>query len=100
MRRPPTASGRGSFRRDDALRRSASEIGGPTTGTLLSPRPAPGGPFPTGEARVLSERSPIHGRLAALAALALTASLLGACGDDGGPPMLTWYVNPDNGGQG
>lgn len=32
--------------------------------------------------------------------LALAAGLLAACGgDDGGPPTLTWYINPDNGGQ-
>ncbi|MFD0539461.1 extracellular solute-binding protein [Actinomadura luteofluorescens] len=32
-------------------------------------------------------------------ALALLAGGLTACGDDGGTPKLTWYVNPDNGGQ-
>ncbi|KHD75397.1 ABC transporter substrate-binding protein [Actinoplanes utahensis] len=37
---------------------------------------------------------------AALAALTLSASLLAACGEDGGPPTITWYINPDNGGQG
>ena len=35
---------------------------------------------------------------AALAVVLLGAGLA-ACGDDGGPPELTWYVNPDNGGQ-
>ncbi|GAA4606445.1 multiple sugar transport system substrate-binding protein [Actinoplanes octamycinicus] len=39
-------------------------------------------------------------RLAAFAALTLSVSLLTACGDDSGPPTLTWYINPDNGGQG
>ncbi|BCJ39419.1 ABC transporter substrate-binding protein [Actinoplanes ianthinogenes] len=39
-------------------------------------------------------------RLAAFAALMLSASLLAGCGEDSGPPMLTWYINPDNGGQG
>lgn len=34
-----------------------------------------------------------------LCAGALAASLLSACGSDGGTPTLTWYVNPDNGGQ-
>jgi multiple sugar transport system substrate-binding protein len=40
-------------------------------------------------------------RKAAVAAtLAMTASLLAACGgDDSGPPTLTWYTNPDSGGQ-
>ncbi len=31
--------------------------------------------------------------------LALAAGLLAACGDDSGPPALTWYINPDSGGQ-
>ena len=32
--------------------------------------------------------------------LVLTASLLAACGgSDDGPPTLTWYINPDSGGQ-
>lgn len=30
----------------------------------------------------------------------LTASGLTACADDSGPPTITWYINPDNGGQG
>jgi multiple sugar transport system substrate-binding protein len=38
--------------------------------------------------------------LATLAALALSASVLGACGEESGPPTLVWYINPDNGGQG
>jgi multiple sugar transport system substrate-binding protein len=34
------------------------------------------------------------------ASLVLAASLLAACGgDDGGVPALTWYINPDSGGQ-
>lgn len=33
------------------------------------------------------------------ASLALGASMLAACGSDSGPPVLTWYINPDNGGQ-
>src|SRR3954469_13237183 len=33
------------------------------------------------------------------AALILTASVLTACGSEGGPPVLNWYINPDNGGQ-
>jgi multiple sugar transport system substrate-binding protein len=28
-------------------------------------------------------------------AMALTPVVLTACGDDGGPPTLTWYINPD-----
>jgi len=38
--------------------------------------------------------------LAGAAAAAVLASLLAACGsDDGGVPTLTWYINPDAGGQ-
>ena len=39
--------------------------------------------------------------VAAFAALASAAALgLAACGsgDSGGPPKLTWYINPDGGG--
>ena len=38
-------------------------------------------------------------RTAAAATLLLAAALLGACGDDSKVPTLTWYINPDNGGQ-
>ncbi|MCP3422873.1 extracellular solute-binding protein [Nocardioides pinisoli] len=38
-------------------------------------------------------------RAAPLAALALASGLLSACGGDSGPPELTWYINPDSGGQ-
>src|ERR671913_2644478 len=34
-----------------------------------------------------------------VATLALASSLLAACGGDSGPPELTWYINPDAGGQ-
>jgi multiple sugar transport system substrate-binding protein len=34
-----------------------------------------------------------------VATLALTSSLLAACGGDSGTPELTWYTNPDAGGQ-
>nr|WP_253942708.1 extracellular solute-binding protein [Nocardioides sp. zg-1230] len=34
-----------------------------------------------------------------MAALALASGLLAACGGDSGPPELTWYINPDSGGQ-
>ncbi|WP_216659175.1 extracellular solute-binding protein [Nocardioides sp. zg-1230] len=37
--------------------------------------------------------------MAPLAALALASGLLAACGGDSGPPELTWYINPDSGGQ-
>jgi multiple sugar transport system substrate-binding protein len=39
--------------------------------------------------------------LAAGAATAVLTSVLAACGGggDGGPPDLTWYINPDSGGQ-
>lgn len=36
--------------------------------------------------------------IALVAAGALTISLA-ACGGDSGPPVLTWYINPDDGGQ-
>ena len=39
-------------------------------------------------------------RLAGAAAVAVLTSALAACGsDDGGVPTLTWYTNPDAGGQ-
>ena len=39
-------------------------------------------------------------RTAAAVGLALSASVLAACGgDEGGPQTLTWYINPDSGGQ-
>ena len=37
--------------------------------------------------------------IAAAAAFATSAALLAACGGDSGPPTLTWYTNPDSGGQ-
>ena len=36
---------------------------------------------------------------ALLTAAVLGAGVLAACGDEEGPPTLTWYVNPDTGGQ-
>ena len=53
-----------------------------------------------------SSPGPIRGgrrgrrRLAGAAAVAVLAATLAACGsDDGGVPTLTWYTNPDAGGQ-
>lgn len=44
-------------------------------------------------------RGPLARTCAAVAAVVLGASLA-ACGSaDAGPPELTWYINPDNGGQ-
>ena len=37
--------------------------------------------------------------LALVAALALSAALLAACGGESSTPTLNWYINPDNGGQ-
>ncbi len=37
--------------------------------------------------------------LGPLAALSLAAGVLTACGSSGGVPTLTWYINPDSGGQ-
>ncbi len=43
-----------------------------------------------------------HGRRRRAIALAsapvIAASVLSGCGTDGGPPTLTWYILPDNGG--
>lgn len=38
-------------------------------------------------------------RIALGAAVVAMAATLAACGEDGGPPTLTWYTNPDSGGQ-
>ena len=50
-----------------------------------------------------TRRRPVSGGRSrtALAAAALLASTLVACGGggEGGTPTLTWYINPDNGGQ-
>src|SRR3954453_7377864 len=41
-----------------------------------------------------------RGALAGAAAAAVLSSVLAACGGGGGGvPTLTWYTNPDNGGQ-
>jgi multiple sugar transport system substrate-binding protein len=37
--------------------------------------------------------------LGAAIVAALSATALAACGSDSGPPTLTWYINPDAGGQ-
>ncbi|TFV82986.1 extracellular solute-binding protein [Blastococcus sp. CT_GayMR20] len=51
---------------------------------------------PTARSR---RRSPKRG-VASAAALLVTAGTLAACGgDDGGASTLTWYINPDAGGQ-
>lgn len=38
-------------------------------------------------------------RIALGAAVVAMSATLVACGEDGGPPTLTWYTNPDSGGQ-
>ena len=38
-------------------------------------------------------------RLASVAALTLASGVLVGCGGDSGKPTLTWYINPDSGGQ-
>jgi multiple sugar transport system substrate-binding protein len=53
----------------------------------------PGGARPD-RRRIRGRRVP---RLGIAAALAL--GVLTACGQDDGKPTLTWYINPDNGGQ-
>lgn len=54
----------------------------------------------------MAEPSPGEGRagrrrrrVALVAAAGTCAVLLAACGGDSGPPVLTWYTNPDSGGQ-
>ena len=42
---------------------------------------------------------PIGRTIPALASLVLLTVALAACGSSSGPPTLTWYINPDNGGQ-
>jgi multiple sugar transport system substrate-binding protein len=42
---------------------------------------------------------PMRRTTAALVSVALLALLVGACGSGSGEPTLTWYINPDNGGQ-
>lgn len=39
-------------------------------------------------------------RLAAGSAVVLASTLLAACAGDSGTTTITWYINPDNGGQG
>ncbi|MFG1997755.1 extracellular solute-binding protein [Spirillospora sp. NPDC048911] len=46
-------------------------------------------------ASLLGRNAPLRGALA----LALLAGGLTACGGESGTPTLTWYTNPDNGGQ-
>src|SRR4029453_18683520 len=55
-------------------------------------------------AGVLEKRSPMAvsapGRFRSLRCVVAVALLVAACGDrNGGLPTLTWYANPDNGGQ-
>ncbi len=40
-----------------------------------------------------------HRIAGSFAALSLAAGVLTACGSSGGVPTLTWYINPDSGGQ-
>ena len=35
----------------------------------------------------------------AAAVIVVGPTILAGCSDEGGPPTLTWYINPDNGGQ-
>src|SRR3954463_9859823 len=45
------------------------------------------------------KRPPSRVPLTLLAVGTISAGLLTACGGDSGPPTLTWYINPDSGGQ-
>ncbi len=42
---------------------------------------------------------PTRSKLALALVLAMASALLVACGDSSGKPTLTWYINPDVGGQ-
>lgn len=46
-----------------------------------------------------STRGAARRRVALACALGVAAGTLAACGGEEGPPTLTWYVNPDTGGQ-
>lgn len=55
-----------------------------------------------GNRRIIQQRKRVRKRRAAMAvtSLGLTSLLLTGCGPaDSGPPTLTWYINPDAGGQ-
>src|SRR4051812_50229422 len=41
----------------------------------------------------------LRGPAGAAAALVLASTLAACGGSSGGPPTLTWYINPDSGGQ-
>jgi multiple sugar transport system substrate-binding protein len=66
-------------------------------------------PNAAGQGRPRSGSAILHGRgrrsprrgIAGAAALLVTAGTLAACGgdDSGSTPTLTWYINPDSGGQ-
>lgn len=63
---------------------------------------APGGSRSGGHSAAplrAGRRSRRRGMAGATAMLVTAGSLAGCGGDDGGPPTLTWYYNPDNGGQ-
>jgi len=48
--------------------------------------------------RILFARGRRRRAIALASAPLLAATLLSGCGSDGGPPTLTWYILPDNGG--
>ncbi|NYJ07756.1 multiple sugar transport system substrate-binding protein [Geodermatophilus daqingensis] len=66
----------------------------------MSHAPSPGnrpGRTSTGSAPGRSGRR--RARVGALASLVLASTLAACGGGSGGPPTLTWYINPDSGGQ-
>jgi multiple sugar transport system substrate-binding protein len=66
------------------------------TGTWRTGRPG----APTGRARGPGARRGVRTRaLTAVAGLLLGGGLAACGGEESGPPTLTWYQNPDNGGQ-
>jgi multiple sugar transport system substrate-binding protein len=67
-----------------------------TTGVGTEPPPSTG----TGGTRKRRRGDGRRRRIGVAAGLLSAASLLTACGGgSGGPPTLTWYINPDSGGQ-
>ena len=48
--------------------------------------------------RIQFAHSPIRRAIALASASILAATLLSGCGSESGPPTLTWYILPDNGG--
>jgi multiple sugar transport system substrate-binding protein len=55
--------------------------------------------LPSRSRRSARHASRAHARTVAAIAVLLPATLVACGGESSGPPTLTWYINPDNGGQ-